>query len=55
MLKQTIHLFIKACIIGILINVGLAQVSSTPATAEENILQQNEQSILSHQPSTPSK
>jgi hypothetical protein len=37
MFKQTIQLFIKACIIGILINIGLEQVpTTTPGNANTN-------------------
>jgi len=33
MLKQTIYLFTKALIIGVLLNVGIQQVSDGPAQA----------------------
>ena len=46
MLKQTIHLFVKACIIGILINVGLEQVPASPISPEENAFQQDQPALI---------
>lgn len=39
MLKKTILLFIKACIIGLLINIGIARVPTT-ATPDDGVAQQ---------------
>ena len=36
MLRQTVRLFIKALIIGVLVNVGLQQVSTGPLPDTEN-------------------
>lgn len=36
MLEKTIHLVIKALIIGVLINVGLQHVSTTPLPYSDN-------------------
>ena len=60
MLKQTIQLFIKATIVGILINFGLEQVPAKPLTAtedtvfQEDIIFQNEASSF-QQSSTESE
>ena len=40
MLKKTILLFIKACIIGILINIGIARVPATATPGEDGVVQQ---------------
>lgn len=46
MTKQTIFLFIRALIIGILLNIGVQQVSETPAAVQQQTLpvQQNQPS-----------
>ncbi|HXV44908.1 MAG TPA: hypothetical protein VEC96_17725 [Anaerolineae bacterium] len=36
MLEQTVRLFIKALIIGVLVNVGLQQISTGPLPDNEN-------------------
>lgn len=40
MVKKTILLFIKACIIGILINIGIARVPATATPGEDGVAQQ---------------
>lgn len=42
MLKQTIQLFIKATIVGILINAGLEQLPSPPAPIEDQSTAQHD-------------
>lgn len=46
MLKQTIILFIKATIIGILINVGLKQMPNTSVVTDNNITLQSETVVI---------
>ena len=48
MTKQTIFLFIRALIIGILLNIGVQQVSETPAAVQQQTLpvQQNQSSAI---------
>ena len=42
MLKKTIKLFIKACIVGIVINVGVAQLPSTSGNVSEDVVHQED-------------
>jgi hypothetical protein len=46
MLKQTTQLFIKALIIGILVNLTLQQASAKPVPSEENTSHQYERQHL---------
>jgi hypothetical protein len=50
MLKQTVQLFIKALVIGVLINLGLQQMAARPLPADENTLQQYDQQSPLQQP-----
>jgi hypothetical protein len=38
MLGQTLHLFIKALIIGLLVNIGLQHISAAPPIAVEHTI-----------------
>ena len=46
MVKQTINLFIKATIIGILINIGIAQVPSQPVIADGHTITIHDETAL---------
>lgn len=50
MLKQTVQLFIKALVIGVLINLGLQQMPARPLPPDENTLQQYDQQLPLQQP-----
>jgi hypothetical protein len=51
MAKQTIFLFIRALIIGILLNIGVQQVSEIPTPRQETSIQQQMQpASVSHSP-----
>ena len=51
MLRKTIMLFVKATVIGILINFGLDQMPSGPVSANGDIAQQNETTLVQPAPS----
>ena len=51
MTQQTIRLFIKATIVGILINIGVAQVPNNPIVADHTITIQDEATLF-QQPTT---
>lgn len=48
MAKQTVLLFVKALIIGLLLNLGIQQVSETSFVQQETITPQQEQRTLTH-------
>jgi hypothetical protein len=50
MLKQTIHLFIKALVIGVLINTSLQQVAGAPLQPDEKQALHHEQQSLKKVP-----
>ncbi len=50
MTKQTIYLFIRAFIFGVLINIGLQQVSDTPSYQTEIIAPQQVEIIIGQVP-----
>ena len=52
MLKQTIHLFIKALIIGVLTNMSLQQVAGATLQADENAVQYQNQQLLKQVPAS---
>jgi hypothetical protein len=53
MTKQTIILFIRALIIGILLNIGVQQVSETPTIQQETLpAQQSQPSVSQSSPGT---
>ncbi len=45
MIAQTVRLFIKALVIGVLVNVGLRQIA-TPLRVDENALPHHPQQLL---------
>lgn len=51
MVRKTVMLFIKATIIGILINTGLDQMPSGSMAAGNDIAQQNETTLVHPAPS----
>ena len=53
MIQQTIHLFIKATIVGILINLGVAQAPSNPITADHTITIQDEATLFQQMTTNP--
>jgi hypothetical protein len=53
MVKQTVHLFIRALIIGVLLNVGLQQVSNTPLSQTKTIAPQQIKHPLSQSQPNP--
>jgi hypothetical protein len=42
MLEKTIHLFIKALIIGVLVNIGLQHATAEPLPTQQNISTQRQ-------------
>ena len=50
MAKQTIYLFVKALIIGLLLNLGIQYVSSVSLAQQETTILQQEQRILTQSP-----
>jgi|GEM_PF-1973439 len=50
MVKKTVQLFIKAFIIGILVNVGLQQVPETSQFINENITIQSRPPLVTQAP-----
>ena len=50
MAKQTIYLFVKALIIGLLLNLGIQYVSSVSLSQQETAIPQQEQRILTQSP-----
>jgi hypothetical protein len=52
MLKQTIHLFIKALIIGVLLNMSLQQVAGAPLQSDEKQALHHEQQPLKKVPAS---
>lgn len=42
MVQQTIKLFIKAMVVGVLLNIGIQLVPNEPVRAEENISHEQE-------------
>ena len=50
MAKQTVYLFVKALIIGLLLNLGIQYVSSVSLAQQETPILQEEQRILTHSP-----
>jgi hypothetical protein len=53
MLKQTVYLFIRALIIGILLNVGLHQIAGAPLPQSDTIAPQQVQHSLDHSSANP--
>jgi len=50
MAKQTVYLFVKALIIGLLLNLGIQYVSSVSLSQQETTTLQQEQRILTQSP-----
>jgi len=50
MAKQTVYLFVKALIIGLLLNLGIQYVSSVSLSQQETTILQQEQRILTQSP-----
>jgi hypothetical protein len=50
MAKQTVYLFVKALIIGLLLNLGIQYVSSVSLAQQESPILQQEQRILTQSP-----
>jgi hypothetical protein len=53
MTKKTVFLFIRAFIIGVLINIGLQQVSSLPASISEDTMLQRQAQPFSNTSTNP--
>jgi len=52
MLKSTVQLFIKAFIIGVLVNIGLHYVAGKPLQADQTPLHHYEYQLLKQAPAT---
>ena len=50
MAKQTVYLFVKALIIGLLLNLGIQYVSTVSMAQQETSILQQEQRILTQSP-----
>jgi hypothetical protein len=50
MARQTVYLFVKALIIGLLLNLGIQYVSDISLSQPETSLSRPEQRILTHSP-----
>ena len=50
MAKQTVYLFVKALIIGLLLNLGIQYVSTVSLAQQETPILQQEQRILTQSP-----
>ena len=50
MAKQTVYLFVKALIIGLLLNLGIQYVSTVSLSQQETTILQQEQRILTQSP-----
>jgi hypothetical protein len=50
MAKQTVYLFVRALIIGLLLNLGIQYVSSVSLAQQETTILQQEQRTLTHSP-----
>ena len=50
MAKQTVYLFVKALIIGLLLNLGIQYVSTVSLAQQETPMLQQEQRILTQSP-----
>ena len=50
MAKQTVYLFVKALIIGLLLNLGIQYVSTVSLAQQETPILQEEQRILTQSP-----
>ena len=48
MTKQTIRLFIKATIVGILINIAVAQAPTGPVAVDTTLTNQDETALFQH-------